>query len=52
LQRKKTHSFKKKNEVKNLKGDLKNFVKSTYTFQNIVGSQSGMIDKSCIGWHI
>ncbi|XP_073225551.1 uncharacterized protein [Cicer arietinum] len=39
-----------KTEVMELKNDISNFVKSTETFQKIMGSQSGIFDKAGIGF--
>jgi len=39
-----------KNEVKNLRNDLTCFIKSTETFQKIMGSQKGMTDHNGIGF--
>jgi hypothetical protein len=40
-----------KKEVKELRNDLSHFIKSTETFQKIVGSQITMIDKSDLGFN-
>ena len=39
-----------KKEVNSLKNDLTLFIKSTETFQKIVGSQIGMINQTGIGF--
>lgn len=39
-----------KKNVHQLKNDITNFVKSTETFQNIIGAQRNGFDKTCIGF--
>jgi len=39
-----------KNEVNSLRNDLTLFIKSTETFQKIIGSQIGMINHTDIGF--
>jgi len=46
---KEENSILKKN-VHQLKNDITNFVKSTETFQNIIGAQKNAFDKTCIGF--
>ena len=41
-----------KNQVEGLTNDISSFVKSTETFQKIIGSQMGMLDKTGIGFNI
>jgi hypothetical protein len=41
-----------KNEVRHLRNDLTHFIKSTETFQKIMGSQKGMADHNGIGFDI
>ena len=41
-----------KNQVKGLTKDITSFVKSTETFQKIIGSQKRMLDKTGIGFNI
>ena len=41
-----------KNEVKHLRNDLTHFIKSTETFQKIMGSQKGMTDHTSVGFDI
>jgi len=41
-----------KNEVKGLRNDLTLFIKSTETFQKIIGSQVGMTDHTSVGFDI
>jgi len=41
-----------KNEVKHLRNDLTHFIKSTETFQKIMGSQKGMTDQTGVGFDI
>jgi len=39
-------------EIKELRNDLNHFIKSTETFQNIMGSQAGIFDKAGLGFDI